>query len=95
MARRAGAVPFIIASSRSINETNSPSSSSALDMERSGVGYKPLELTSGNDGAGDDPRSASEEGEVREMGSASIPRPTVGLPSFADLMQGMWGEKES
>ncbi len=89
MAHRAGAVPFTIASSSSFNEANGSSSSSALNMEPPGLGYKPPELTSGNYGAGDDLRSASEEGEVREMGSASIPRPTVVLPSFAYLTKDM------
>ncbi len=69
MAHRAGAVLFTMAPSGSINPTNVPSSSSAPGMERFHSEYKPLEPTSGTYGAGDDPRRASEEAEVRERGS--------------------------
>lgn len=45
-------------------------------MERSGSGYKSLEPTSGSFGAGEDPRRASEEREMREGGRRQRPAST-------------------
>jgi hypothetical protein len=80
MARRAGAIPFTMASSSSTNPANLSSSSSAPGMERSGSGYKPLEPTSGSYGAGEDPGRASEERETRAGGRRQ-------RPASAQLMQ--------
>ncbi len=83
MARRAGAVPFTMAPSSSINPANVPSSSSAPGMEPFRSEYKPLEPKSGTYDAGNDPRRAGEEGEVRERGR----RRRRQRPASAQLMQ--------